>query len=158
MANVEDELLAAAVADFPDNTTGDITPQRLRDFNIAFIVAAFSTFTATIMFNEPGTLTAGEEMRMGNTEGQNNEGWVVPFKGKLVRMTISRGDSDSAELDVTVNGVVQATVPTAALKSVETIDIDVEEGDSVMVLGGASTPNAMTQPVVVLAYYRVLTT
>lgn len=106
--------------------------------------------TLSIMFNEPGSLTAGEEMRLGNTEGQNNEGWVSPFNGTLVGMTISRGDSDPADFDISVNGVVQATVPSAALKSVETFSVPVNQLDSIMVLGGASTPNPMTQPVVVV--------
>ena len=106
--------------------------------------------TIAIMFNEPGNLTAGEEMRMGNTEGQNNQGWVAPFDGTLTTMTISRGDSDAAEIDVSINGVIQATVNTSSLKSVETISVAVNATDSIMVLGGATTPNAMTQPVVVL--------
>lgn len=103
-----------------------------------------------IMFNEPGTLTNGEEMRLGNTEGQNNEGYVSPYTGKLVRLAISRGNSDPADIDISVNGVVQATVNSTTLKSVEVIDVSVTEADSIMVLGGASSPNNMIQPVVTL--------
>lgn len=101
-------------------------------------------------FNEPGDLTAGEEMRIGNTEGQNNQGWVAPIAGTLITATISRGNTDPADIDIQINGTVQATINSTTNKSVETISVPVAAGDSVMVLGGATTPNPMTQPVVVL--------
>lgn len=119
-------------------------------FSLPLYLSRKDTVELGITFNEPGSLTAGEEMRIGNTEGQNNQGWVVPFAGRLTKMSISRGDSDLAEVDISVNGAIVTTVVTAALKSTHGLDVPMSEGDSLMVLGGAATPNAMTQPVVVL--------
>ena len=112
------------------------------------------TVEVAIMFNEPGALTAGEEMRLGNTEGQDNQGWVAPFAGKLVKASISRGDSDLADIDIQVNSLTEDTIITNTTKNTYDIDIDVAEGDSVMVLGGATTPNALDHPVVVLILRR----
>ncbi len=103
-----------------------------------------------IVFNEPGNLTQGEEMRIGNTEGQNNQGWVCPFNGTLTKATISRGNDALADADISVNGVLKHTLVTQDLKTVHDIDVDVMAGDSIMVLGGATTPNPMVQPVIVL--------
>ena len=125
-------------------------------FSLPLYLSRKDTVEVAIMFNEPGQLTAGEEMRLGNTEGQNNQGWVAPFGGKLVKCSISRGDSDLADIDISVNGVVQETVITSSLKSTHALDIDIGEEDSVMVLGGATTPNAMTQPVVVLILQKII--
>lgn len=108
------------------------------------------TVKVALTFNEPGNLTAGEEMRIGNTEGQNNEGWVSPLTGSLVKASISRGNTADADIDISINGVVQETINSTSLKSTHDTSIAVNEGDSVMVLGGASTSNPMTQPVVVL--------
>ena len=119
-------------------------------YALPIYLARKDTVEVAIMFNEPGTLTAGEEMRLGNTEGQNNQGWVAPFSGSLVKASISRGDADLADIDISVNGTIEDTIITNSLKSTHDINIPIAEGDSIMVLGGATTPNSLTQPVVVL--------
>lgn len=123
-------------------------------FAIPIYLSRKDTIELPIMFNEPGQLTAGEEMRLGNTEGQNNQGWVAPFSGKLVKASISRGDADLADVDIQVNSTVEDTLITQSVKSVHDLNIDIVEQDSIMVLGGATTPNPLTQPVVVLILRR----
>lgn len=123
-------------------------------FALPLYLSRKDTVELSIMFNEPGSLTASEEMRLGNTEGQNNEGWVSPFAGKIVKASTSRGNTALADVDIQINNTTEETLITSAAKSVHDMDVDVAEGDSVMVLGGATTPNALTQPVVVLILRR----
>lgn len=104
--------------------------------------------TVMMMFNENGTLAAGEAAKLGNCRCDNTEGWIVPFDGTLTLITISRGDSDAAEIDVHVNGANVLTVSTNAAKNVEAVSLPVLQGDAIRVYGGAASPNNLSQVVV----------
>lgn len=94
-------------------------------------------------------LSAGSTLGFGSVPQGNVIQYVIPMSGRIVICTIGRTDSDLAAIDIKVNSVVEKTVVTNSLSTVEETAIDVVVGDFLEVV--VDTPSLkIDNPVVVL--------
>ena len=109
-----------------------------------------------VTFVKNGNLSAGSFMVIGEVTTSAVIGYILPKDLTLEIVTICRTDTDAADIEILCNGVVKATVPTAALKVVDSsISVACLEGDVISARNKAGS-NTISNAIVSLIFEGII--
>lgn len=137
---------------FPDNAEQLITPEKLRTYLKSLNASVQNDLS--VIYTGQGTVDNGELLSLGQLDGGANDGYVVPFTGKIIQAAIARGDQDEATFDIEVDGNRVATLSTGERRTLVPLDLFVAAGSAVSVLGGETSPNVSREVIVALIFTR----
>jgi len=137
--------------DVDTTTSAPVTGQVLEWDSSNWVPAAHKVRYA-IPFAKNGNLTEGGHLKFGDVTTTNPHGAVVPQDGIIEVVSVSRTDSDAADIEILVEGVLQVTVATAALSVVDTsMSFAVTAGDMISVRnksGGNTISNTIVMVII----------
>lgn len=102
--------------------------------------------TIQVSFADTGNLTTGSFMKFGVVTCNGTPAWVAPFDYNIVKISISRTDTDAADMEVLVDSVVVATIATAATVTTAAVSASMLEGKGLCIrnkVGGNTVSNVI---------------
>jgi hypothetical protein len=100
--------------------------------NVAEFLLALAVLSGqvSVVFGRNNITPPGQLLDFGSVQGAS---WIAPGDTLIASIGISRGDTDLTSLEILVNGVVEAAVPSSSLKSFQLLSIPLSQLDAVQV-------------------------
>jgi len=139
LSSTERDLLTTCIG---GDAIFNYTTNQIEVYHDSIWVAVADRFRCPVVFVKNSNLLTGAYMVLGEVITSDTSGWIVPQDLTLETVTISRSDSDAADLEIMCNGLVGVTVPTSATETVVTGESALcEQGDIISIrnkTGGAT--------------------
>lgn len=110
--------------------------------------------TIQVTFADTGNLATGDFMKIGEVICNGTPSWIAPYDYNIVKISISRTDTDASSIEVLVDGIVEDTIATAATAVTSAVTASIAEGEGLCVRN-ISTGNTMSNVIATLILERV---